>query len=435
MRKAIINARIYDFKNYIENGFVLFDKQIIAIGAMKDFKDEGFKIIDGSGQIVMPSLVCGHAHIYSTFARGLALPFNPKNFQEILDQLWWKIDRQIDNETTYYSGIVASVEFMKNGVTTIIDHHASGKDITGSLESLKRAVCDQAHLRGIFAFEVSDRFDIKKAIAENHDFIEKYHTPFTAGLFGLHASMSLSENTLKEVKNALGKAPIHIHVAESEMDEADCAKRYQETIVARLERHGLLNPGSILVHSIHVDANELEIIRKHDCRIAINVNSNTNNAVGLPNLKAFRENKIKIILGNDGLSSSMTSEYLSVYYLEHLRENTPIAFGLSHLLDMIEDTYAYAGGMLGVKLGKLEPGYEADLLMIPYQPPTAMTSKNAFGHLFFGLFNSFKPKNVFVAGRPVVKNYEVTQKTLTTDCAKAKVVANRLWDNIRNEEK
>ncbi|MCX5774858.1 MAG: amidohydrolase family protein, partial [Firmicutes bacterium] len=151
MIKAIINARIYDFKDYIENGFVLFDNQIIATGAMKDFKNEGFKIIDGTGQIVMPSLVCGHAHIYSTFARGLALPFNPKNFQEILDQLWWKIDRQIDNETTYYSGIIASVEFMKNGVTTIIDHHASGKEITGSLESLKKAVCDQAHLRGIFA--------------------------------------------------------------------------------------------------------------------------------------------------------------------------------------------------------------------------------------------------------------------------------------------
>ncbi|MCX5775295.1 MAG: amidohydrolase family protein, partial [Firmicutes bacterium] len=211
--------------------------------------------------------------------------------------------------------------------------------------------------------------------------------------------------------------------------------RYHETIVTRLERHGLLNPRSILAHSIHVDANELEIIKKHDGRIAINVNSNMNNAVGLPNLKAFHDHKIKVILGNDGLSSSMTSEYLSVYYSAHLREKAPTGFGLGQLTEMIEDTYAYAGGLLGVKLGKFEPGYEADLLMVPYQPPTAMTQENAFGHLFFGLFNSFKPKNVFVAGQPVVKNYEVTHKSLTVDCVKAKEVASRLWDNIRNEEK
>jgi len=435
MIKAIINARIYDFKQYIENGFVIFDKQVISTGSMKEFKNKKYRIIDGTGQIVMPSLVCGHAHIYSTFARGLALPFNPKNFQEILDQLWWKIDRQIDNETTYYSGIVASVEFMKNGVTTIIDHHASGKDITGSLESLKKAVCDKAHLRGIFAFEVSDRFDIKKAIAENRDFIEKYRTPFTAGLFGLHASMSLSENTLKEVKKALGKAPIHIHVAESDMDETNCKVRYNETIMSRLERHGLLNPGSILAHSIYVDDKELDIIKKHDGRIAINVNSNMNNGVGLPNLKAFRTHKIKVILGNDGLSSSMTSEYLSVYYAAHLSDKAPTGFGLSDLIDMIENTYDYAGDLLGVKLGKLEPGYEADLLMLPYEPPTFMNGDNTFGHLFFGLFNSFKPKNVFVAGQLVVRNYEVTNKLLKSDYHGAKEIADRLWDNIRNEDK
>ena len=123
--KAIINARIYDYENYIENGYVVFDKKIVKVGKMSEFKNDGYNIIDANGQLLLPNFVCAHSHIYSIFARGLSLPFNPKNFQEILDQMWWKLDSQIDNEITYYSGIAAGSEFLLNGVTTIIDHHAS----------------------------------------------------------------------------------------------------------------------------------------------------------------------------------------------------------------------------------------------------------------------------------------------------------------------
>ena len=137
MKKAIINAKIYDFATFLDNGFVIFDHVINQVGAMENFVDEGYEIIDARGALLMPGLVCGHTHIYSKFARGLSLPFNPKNFQEILDQMWWKLDRHIDNETSYYSGIVAAADFLRDGVTTIIDHHASGKEIAGSLASLK----------------------------------------------------------------------------------------------------------------------------------------------------------------------------------------------------------------------------------------------------------------------------------------------------------
>ena len=125
--KAIINARIYDYDKYIENGYVVFDKKIVKVGEMKSFKNNGYQLIDAKGQMLLPNFVCAHSHIYSIFARGLALPFNPKNFQDILNQMWWKLDSQIDNEITYYSGIAAGSEFLLNGVTTVIDHHASGQ--------------------------------------------------------------------------------------------------------------------------------------------------------------------------------------------------------------------------------------------------------------------------------------------------------------------
>lgn len=434
MIKAIINTRIYDFQSYIDQGFVLFDDKILEVGKMTSFVDQNYEIIDGSKYLVMPGLVTGHTHIYSTFARGMSVPFHPENFQDILDQLWWKLDRNIDLDTIYYSGIVSAVDHVKNGVTTLIDHHASGIDIKGSLETLKKAVCDDVKLRGVFAFETSDRFDVDQAIEENVSFSKRYSSPFTKGLFGLHASMSLSEQTLKKVKASLKDIPIHIHVAESTMDEKDCQNKYQEKIIKRLDRHGLLNKNSIIAHAIYVDDEELDIIKKNDCVIAVNFSSNMNNSVGVPPLKSFRDHNIKVIIGNDGISSAMTTEYLSLYYQTHLLDQTPNLFGLNELKKIIDDTYQYASLMLGVKLGRLEKGYEADILMVPYLPPTPMNQNNALGHLFFGLFHSFKPQHVFVAGKKIVDHYEVKKELIKT-YDQARVYAQKLWDRINLEDK
>ncbi len=435
MKKAIINALIYDYNSFIKNGYIIFDHKIIEVGSMSNFnKQADYEIIDGQGHLVMPNFVAGHTHIYSTFAKGMAVPFNPKNFQDILDQLWWKLDGNLDNEMNYYSGIVGAIDYLKNGVSTLIDHHASGVDIKGSLNSLKKAICQDVGLRAVLAFEVSDRFLVKDAIAENLSFIKENHSPFTKGLFGLHASMSLSEQTLCKVRKELGQTPIHIHVAESVLDQQDSQKKYQEKIIKRLDRHGLLNKNSLLAHAIYVDEEELAIIKKTNSVIVVNFTSNMNNSVGIPNLKRFREHDIRVIIGNDGISHSMANEYLSLYYATHLLDKTPTSFALDALLKMINDTYSYANDILGTKLGKLKTGYEADLLMIPYVPSTPMNRNNAFGHLFFGMFQSFRPKHVFVGGKQLVNNYQVSDK-LNKIYQQASDVAQKLWDNIGKEGK
>jgi len=432
MAKAIINAKIYDFENFVEHGYVIFDEKIIDFGDMSQFINHDYEIINGKDMLVMPSLICGHTHIYSTFARGMSVLFDPKNFQDILDQLWWKLDKELDNPMIYYSGIVSAVDFMKNGVTTIIDHHASGADITYTLESLRKAVVTDAGLRGAFAFEVSDRFNINEAIEENRIFYEENQTKMTRGLFGLHAGMSLSEDTLILVKKSLANAPIHIHVAESKLDEEDSLSQYKERIIHRLNRHGLINPNSIIAHAIYVNEEELEIIKEKNAVIVVNFTSNMNNSVGIPNLKKFREKGIKVIIGNDGISSSITTEYLTIYYQTHLFDKKPQIFGLNELKKMIEDTYDYANHLFGIKIGKIKKGYDSDLLMIPYIEPTPMTKENAFGHLFFGLFNSFKPIDVYVNGNYVVKDYQVSQE-LNTLYKDAKHQAKKLWKKVNKE--
>ena len=268
--KALINVRIYDYENYIENGYVIFDKTIVDVGQMSNFKNNGYQIIDGKGKMLLPNFVCAHSHIYSIFARGLALPFNPHNFQEILDQMWWKLDSKIDNKITYYSGIAAGSEFLLNGVTTVIDHHASGTDIIGSLNELKKSLVNVGHLRAILCFETSDRFPIKDCIKENTSFAARNHNEHVAGLFGMHASMSLSNESYKLISKKLKDVPIHIHVAESDMDEVDCEQKYNMNIIERLNKYHLINKDSLIVHGVHIKDEELDIVKKRGAYMVVN---------------------------------------------------------------------------------------------------------------------------------------------------------------------
>ena len=431
--KAIINVRIYDYNRYIENGYVIFDKKIVKAGPMSEFKNNGYQVIDGKGQLLLPNFVCNHAHIYSIFARGMSLPFNPHNFLEILEQMWWKMDAKIDNETTFYSGICAGKEFIENGVTTIIDHHASGTDILKSLTMLKKSLVDVLGLRAILCFETSDRYPVKDCIKENISFMNRYQSDHVAGLFGMHASMTLSDKTLSMVSKQLKDSPIHIHVAESQMDVDDSLDKYQMTIMERLDKYGLVNPNSLIVHGVAISDKELDIVSKRKAYMVVNTTSNMNNAVGLPNIKNYLDHGIKVLVGNDGLSSNMANEYMNAYYVTHLYNKTPTAMGLDAILAMINNSYDYVSNMLNIKLGRIDKDYEADFMLLPYQPFTKMDNSNAFGHLFFGVYPALKPNDVYASGRCLLKNRKLVSKKANALFDESQKVSENLWKRIKEK--
>ncbi len=433
MVKAFINATVYDFVTFRKNAYVLFDKQIFEVGSMKDFINHDYELIDCENHLVLPGFVLAHTHIYSVFARGLSMPFHPTNFQEILDQLWWKLDQQIDNDITFCSGIVYGIDCVKNGITTLFDHHASGLDIYGSLQALKRSVVDTIGLRGVFCFETSDRYDTKMCIRENVEFGANNQSSHVKGLFGLHASMSLSEATLEAVKKQKGSMSVHTHVAESKMDETDALEKYHESVIQRLKRHDLLDDSSLLVHGVHISEEDMDIIAENKSKVVVNVTSNLNNAVGLPDIPKMMDKGIDVLIGNDGLGTSITNEFQAVYYLMHHYMNSPTGFTLSQVKQMIINNYQYASKTFNVQLGRIEAKYEADLQIIPYIPPTPLDENNIFGHLFFGLFSSFKPKNVYCSGQAIVKNYTVDEK-LTNLYASCENQAEILWNRLKKGE-
>lgn len=425
---AIINARIYDYVTYIENGYLVYDDKIVEVGDMKNFKNKGYdKVEDFGGDLLMPTFVCAHSHIYSIFARGLILPFNPKNFQDILDQMWWKLDAELVNKETYYSAICAGEEFLLNGVTSVIDHHASG-EILGSLKELRKAFVGPLKMRGIFCFETSDRYDVKACLKENSSFARKYPGE---GLFGMHASMSISDKTLKSIAKVQNGVPVHVHVSESEMDEEDSYAKYGKSIIERFDEAGILIPNSLIVHGVHLTDEELDIIAKNKCYMVVNTTSNMNNAVGLPYVKNYIDHNIPVMVGNDGLNSNMASEYMNVLFSGHVRAGSPTALGVGDVQKMIRNSYKYVGDRLGVKLGEFKSGYEADFMRVQYTPFTKMDETNALGHIVFGLFPNFKPSDVYTYGKKRVKNYKITSKSLVNQVIEARQYADNLWAKVK----
>jgi cytosine/adenosine deaminase-related metal-dependent hydrolase len=428
--KALLNATTYDFNEFKENQYILFDGTIIETGSMTDYKNNNHQEIDALNHLVMPGLVNGHSHIYSTFSRGLSVPYNPKNFQEILDQLWWKLDRNLDNISTYYSGIVSGIEYLKHGVTTIIDHHASG-EIMGSLTALKKAVSEDVGLRGIYCFESSDRFDVPSCTKENISFIELNKTNKSRGLFGMHAQFTLSDDSLRDISTH-NNHPIHIHVAESEMDQNLCLEQHNKRVVERLNDFNLITKNSILVHGLYLNQSELDIIRRKEAVIALNVTSNMNNGVGLPHYNLYKDNDIKVIIGNDGISNSMASEYRNLFFAMHHKGETPTSFMFDDLIRIINNTYRYANDILETKLGKIKKNYQADLIVLPFNPIAKCTIETIFGYLLFGDFQDFVPKDVFVCGRQILSNYNVSNE-LQIKYNESKNIAKELWNKIEKE--
>lgn len=428
---ALINARIYDYHHYIENAYVIFNQKIVDIGSMDTYsKNSAYEEIDCQNKLIMPGLVTGHTHLYSTFARGASLSFNPKNFLEILKQMWWKIDHFLDEDMIYYSALMGGMDQLKHGTTTLVDHHASHL-VKGSLSLIHKALIQTLGLRAVLAFETSDRFNVSDAIKENIDYIDHPKVD-SAGMFGMHASLSLSDESLEKIKKVLGQRGIHIHVAESQMDEDECLKTYGKRVVQRLDDFGLINENSLLVHCTHINEEEMDIIKKRNATIAINPTSNLNNAVGISHVKAFMDKGIRVILGNDGLIQSQVFEYLNTYYLGHLKNQSPTAFNLGHIKQIMINTYDFASEKLKISLGQIKKDFEADLLVLPYKPYTKMDENNAFGHMFFGVFPGFLPDKVFVKGKAVIDGYQFCQEDQQW-LKEARRQSDKLWKILEKE--
>ena len=429
----------------IENGAVYIKSDKIAdIGTtsamIKKYPNE--ERFDAHGEIVMPGSVVGHTHFYGAFARGMSIPGSaPKNFPEILDQLWWKIDRALTLEDSKLSALVCLVDAIRNGTTTLIDHHASPNAIDGSLDAVADAVLESG-VRASLCYEVTDRngaAGAKAGIRENVRFIKKTKdegrmTENRLGAsFGLHASFTVSDKTLEQCLAAAEglNTGFHVHVGEDISDEDDSVSKYGMRVVDRLNARGILGPKSIAVHCVNADIGEIELLRQTKTNVAHNPRSNMNNAVGVADILGMLRRGVNVGLGNDGFSNNHFQEMKFAYLLHKATRRDPRVMGADQVLQM---AYANNAKIVQIfwkpKVGELSVGAFADIVLLDYVPFTPLTAGNFPWQLIFGM-DSGHVTHTMCAGKWLMQD----RKLLTLDeqavAAKAMEASKKVWEKVQ----
>ncbi len=376
------------------------------------------EVIDCTGMYVTKSFGVGHHHIYSALSRGMGAPKkNPRNFLEILQYIWWTLDKCLDEKMIESSALVAAMECAKAGATFVIDHHASPNAVSTSLEIIEEAF-ERVGISHLLCYEVSDRDGVEiteRGLKETESYLQSHQ-----GLVGLHASFTIGNNTLARAVEIMNRfnSGIHIHVAEDNIDQELCLRDHGKRVIERLNEAGALaSSKTILAHCLHLDENERNIIRHSPCWVAENCESNMNNNVGYFNGTGLGD---KIMLGTDGMHSDML-------------QSTKAAFFSGQRHDNINYLSAYQR-FRNIHNYLAENNYTGDsdnnLVVLDYSSPTEFNKDNFSGHFIFGL-TSNNVRHVISRGRIIVKDRQITRVDENEITSESKKHAKRLWDKMK----
>jgi len=371
----------------IKDGIIVFVDSKIP----EDFQPE--KTIDAMGKMLMPGFVNAHMHFYSAFARGIGGIEYSHSFLDVLKNLWWRLDAHLNLEDVYYSALTFILDGIRKGTTCYLDHHSSPHDVLGSLDVIARAL-QETGVRGSLCYEVSDRDGTaikKEGIEENRRFIETCQwdsNPLITGSFGLHASFTLESETLEEVSSLCQELScgIHIHAAESQLDQERSFEKYGLSVIERLGSFNLLNPYSICAHGVHLSEKEINLMVKNHTVLVHNPQSNMNNAVGIANVLDMIKKGVLVGLGTDAMTVNMIEEMrCGIWAQRHFHKNPSVAFGEMAQVLMKNNPHIAQRLFPGQTLGVIETGASADFILMDYVAPTPLSSENIYGHLAFGL--------------------------------------------------
>ena len=439
---VIGNGKLFtrnDEMPFVENGAVAIEgTKIAAVGETEAIKKQygDAEFIDAKGGVIMPAFINTHEHIYSAMARGLSIKgYNPKGFLDILDGQWWTIDRHLTLEQTKYSAVETLISCIRNGVTTVFDHHASFGQIGGSLFTIAD-VAKELGVRACLCYEISDRDGMDKAresVMENAEFIRyalKDDTDMIAGMMGMHAQFTISDATMElAAANKPDEVGYHIHVAEGIEDLHDCLKKYGKRIVDRLMDFNILGEKTLLGHCIYINPHEMDLIKDTNTMVVHNPESNMGNACGCPPTMELVHRGILTGLGTDGYTHDMIESYkvANVLHKHHLCDANAAGGEVPKML--FENNAAIANRYFKTPLGVLKEGAAGDVIVVDYNPPTQLDASNINGHILFGMTGRDVVTTV-ANGRVLMKDREIKVIDVEEAMAKCREESAKLWHSI-----
>ena len=400
---------------YFEDGAVVIDgTTIAAVGEAAALKARypDAEVVDAKGGVIMPGLINAHTHIYSGLARGLAIAGNtPTNFLEVLEGTWWNIDRHLTLDGTRASAYATVLDCIRDGVTTIFDHHASFAEIPGSLFAIKD-VCKELGIRACLCYEVSERDGEEKcreSIAENAEFARwaaKEKDPMIAAMFGGHALFTISDKTFEAmVKANDGLTGFHIHVAEGMNDVYDSLRNYGCRPINRLLYNGLLGDRTVLGHCIHVSPAEMDIIKETGTMVVNNPESNMGNAVGCAPVLQMMRKGILVGMGTDAYTHDMLESLKVFLTIQRHNAALPNVAWCEGTQMLFENNAAIAAKYFPQPVGVLKEGAAADVIVMDYKPFTSFSDENIDGHMLFGMMGK-NCRTTIINGKVLYKDRE-----------------------------
>lgn len=424
----------------IDNGCIAVEgNKIIEIGTTQDLKGKYNKVrfIDAKGRLIMPGFINTHMHYYSTFARGIANDSpTAKNFVDILTGLWWRLDKVLTLEDVYYSAIVPMIDQIKNGVTTVFDHHASPYAVKDSLFKIAEAA-EKIGIRSNLCYETSDRDGEKitdEGIAENAEFIKYCNSKnddMLRGMFGLHASMTISEKTLAKCLDAIQNlnTGFHVHTAEGIEDVEDSKKKYGKGIVERWYEAGVLSNKTIAVHCVHITEKEMDMLKEKGAIVVHNPESNMGNAVGASQILEMYKKGILLGLGTDGYTADMMESYKVANLIhKHVKGDSTVAWG--EIPDMFfNNNRKITERFINGKVGIIQEGALADIIIVDYNPPTPINENNINSHLVFGINGRYVDTTI-INGKIVMEDRKLVNIDEEKIMARSRELAAKVWQRF-----
>ncbi len=380
-------------------------------------RQQSDQVMDCKGRFVTRSFGCGHHHIYSALCRGMPAPTRiPSNFVEVLQYVWWRVDKRLDHDMIEASALGAALQMARRGVTFCIDHHASPMHVESSLETIAAAF-ERLGIGHLMCHESSDRNGqeaAEKSLAE-HD---SYLASGRPGLIGLHASFTVGDDLFEKSVALAGKynTGLHIHVAEDKADEEHCLETYGKRVAMRLhDLGGLESSKTILGHCVHCDDAERNLIAKSPVWVVSNVESNQNNNVGLTDYDWLSN----IMLGTDGMHNDM----LRSAKAHHLACSTTGGVSYDEVYRRFRNVHNYLGQFEAIGDG------ENNLVILDYDTPTEVRTDNFHGHFLFGL-EALHVNNVIAKGQVIVEDRRSTLVDEEEILSYAREQGQRLWAKL-----
>ena len=351
---------------------------------------------------IAPGAVCAHTHIYSGLAAyGMPPPVPPpQTFPQILERVWWRLDRALDAQALRAAARDTIARALLAGATTLIDHHESPNLIEGSLAILAES-CEELGVRALLCYGATERnFGRQEAQRGLAECRRVAASPLVRGAVGLHASFTVSDDTVREageLARELG-AVVHVHLAEDRADVEDARRRGFAGPLERLLSLGALVPGSILAHGVCLGVEQVRLAAAAGCWFVHNPRSNEANRVGYAGALSATK---RVALGVDGWDPDMAAEEAALLRLAKQHHDVDVGGRLAAGRALVAERF-------GSVAEALAPGALGDVVVR----------------------QAGKVRHVAVGGRLVVEDGVLTTADRDAIAARARAEAARLWSRM-----